>query len=122
MSWALGNIVATPGVVQLAREQGIDLVALLLRHAAGDWGDVDDHDRKVNDQAARTGTRILSVYGEGDDRVWVITEAATDACPGCFGELDVCEPSLGVWIDGMHFRNDLPLRRLTTTVLLPVEY
>ena len=32
------------------------------RHQAGDWGDVDSHDRQANDRALIEGTRLLSVY------------------------------------------------------------
>jgi len=50
-------------------------VTLLALHQAGDWGTVDDEDRQANEAALRDGTRFLSSYGEGDDRLWVITEA-----------------------------------------------
>jgi len=49
---------------------------LIVRHAAGDWGDLDDFDRAQNDAAVQTGGRIFSAYQVTDDvRVWVITEA-----------------------------------------------
>ena len=43
-----GNIVATPGALELA-EQGINLLALLQRHLNGDWGDLCPEDKAEND-------------------------------------------------------------------------
>jgi hypothetical protein len=47
-----------------------------VRHARGDWGDVDAHDKRANDAAVKQGTRIVSAYVLDDGtRVWIITEA-----------------------------------------------
>jgi hypothetical protein len=51
----------------------------LRRHAAGDWGDLCREDAKANDQALLDGGRLLSAYGEGDQRFWIITEADRSA-------------------------------------------
>jgi uncharacterized protein YbcC (UPF0753/DUF2309 family) len=45
------------------------------RHAAGDWGDVCPEDALANDAAVIEGDRLLSAYGNGQHRFWVITEA-----------------------------------------------
>ena len=51
-------------------------MSLLASHASGDWGEVDDHDRRANDHALRRGMRLLSVYTTASgERVWIITEA-----------------------------------------------
>jgi hypothetical protein len=56
----LGTIVATPGALL---DFGPALIAeLLSRHAAGDWGDLDTHDRRENERGVREGFRILSAY------------------------------------------------------------
>ena len=34
----------------------------LARHVTGDWGDLDDEDRSLNDAALIDGSRILSAY------------------------------------------------------------
>lgn len=50
-------------------------------HSRGNWGDVCDDDRKVNDEAVIDGSRILSSYSlptdidSRDSKIWVITEA-----------------------------------------------
>ena len=47
----------------------------LRRHASGDWGEVCKEDAAMNDVALEHGDRLLSVYGEGDGRFWIITES-----------------------------------------------
>lgn len=70
----LGQIVATPAALGALTRP--DVVAALRRHAAGDWGEVDAHDRAANDDALRTGGRLLSAYrSAGGTTFWVITEA-----------------------------------------------
>jgi hypothetical protein len=71
----LGRIVATPGALETILGAGGDPLAYLARHAAGDWGDLCAHDRRENERSLRLGRRVLSSYGVGDGRVWVITEA-----------------------------------------------
>ena len=45
------------------------------RHASGDWGDLCPEDMQSNDEALRTGERLLSAYGNGQHRFWIITES-----------------------------------------------
>lgn len=47
----------------------------LRRHAKGDWGDICPEDATLNDLALKDGSRVMSVYGNGERRFWVITEA-----------------------------------------------
>lgn len=75
MRFALGQMVMTPGVEDLVVSGAVNPGPLIQRHASGDWGDVDAHDRGVNDAAVLDGSRILSVYKVGPETVWVITEA-----------------------------------------------
>jgi hypothetical protein len=42
-------------------------------------GDLDEEDKKENELSVREGFRILSAYGKGDSRIWVITEADRSA-------------------------------------------
>lgn len=118
----LGRIVATPGALQRAEDEGIDVTRLLARHAAGDWGDTHPEDKRANTAALASGERLVSWYGTGRTQLMIITEAATDACPACFGYGGVCEPDKGEWADGNHYRTDRPMQRLATTVLLPEDY
>ncbi len=71
----LGQIVATPGAIERMEALGLSPAELLARHVRGDWGNVPPEDARENDLSVREGFRILSSYGAGDDRLWVITEA-----------------------------------------------
>lgn len=71
----LGQTVATPGAINTFVNHGITPASLLDRHVSGDWGDVDRADARENELSVKEGYRILSSYGEGDARLWVITEA-----------------------------------------------
>nr|WP_064023848.1 hypothetical protein [Methylomonas sp. DH-1] len=72
----LGITVATPGAVALLQKTLLDPGHLLSRHACGDWGDLCDEDRALNEAALAEGGRLMSVYQiSGQDTVWVITEA-----------------------------------------------
>jgi len=90
----LGQIVATPGALVALAAADTSPSTLLQRHASGDWGDLDAHDRAANDTALCDGSRLLSAYTVAEGvKVWIITEAADD--------------------DG---------HRAATTLLLPEEY
>jgi hypothetical protein len=67
--------VATPGALELMKMSNIDGLALLQRHVTGDWGNLDDADKQENEISVKKGFRILSAYGTGDCKLWVITEA-----------------------------------------------
>lgn len=76
MLFSLGKIVMTRGVADLVAYGKIDILPLISRHATGDWGDVCQHDQQLNDDAVKSGNRILSCYQQspGVGKVWVITE------------------------------------------------
>src|ERR1700728_276426 len=75
--FSLGQIVATPGALAALGKAGQTPLDFLSRHVRGDWGELDEHDRKENELSLRRGFRLLSSYrtGAGDTKVWVITEA-----------------------------------------------
>jgi hypothetical protein len=75
-----GRILATPGALAAAGE--LALHALLERHSEGDWGDLEPGDRRANEDALRTGTRLLSAYDTPAGRIWITTEAAGDDSRG----------------------------------------
>ena len=75
----LGRCVMTAGVNELVASGRINPLALLARHATGDWGEVDDHDKRENELSLKEGLRILSAYTVNDVKVWVITEADRSA-------------------------------------------
>jgi hypothetical protein len=69
----LGQLAITSNAsVRLSTEE---VFAALKRHASCDWGDLCPEDMMANDTALIHGGRLLSAYGQGEDRVWIITEA-----------------------------------------------
>jgi len=67
---------ATQGALEALRASGDDPLAYFIRHIAGDWGYVDEHDRKENELSLQHGWRILSSYTMSNGtRFWIITEA-----------------------------------------------
>jgi hypothetical protein len=92
--FSLGRILATPGALEALEASGQSPAEFLARHARQDWGRVSPGDQQLNDQALRTGERLLSAYETANGvRLWVLTEAADERG-----------------------------NRLCTTVLLPEEY
>jgi hypothetical protein len=92
--FSLGQIVATPGALEAMAESSQTPQFFLARHVRGDWGEVCDEDKGLNDQSLIDGSRLLSAYTTSKGtKLWIITEAADD--------------------DG---------HRLATTLLLPEEY
>ena len=89
----LGRLVGTPGALGLLEAAHVHPFDLLSRHMNGDWGNIDPGDYGLNEEATRTGARILSVYVLPVGRVWVITDGDDE--------------------DGV---------RHSTTILLPDEY
>ncbi len=70
-----GQIVATPGALAAMEEHQCQLLTLLARHLAGDWGVLPAEDAQLNDEALKSDGRLLSSYPlGGDTRIWVITE------------------------------------------------
>jgi hypothetical protein len=71
----VSQIVGTPGALDALIEAEQNPVDLLHRHQIGDWGDLDDEDKKENELSVKEGFRILSAYElETGVKVWVITE------------------------------------------------
>jgi hypothetical protein len=71
----LGQVVTTPGALELLMEAGGSPFDYLARHETGDWGELCTFDRRQNEIALRDGLRVLSSYNVGEKSVWIITEA-----------------------------------------------
>ena len=69
----LGQVAITANAsVRLSTEE---VFTALKRHASGDWGDLCPEDTLANDTALDQGGRLFSAYGQGENRLWIITEA-----------------------------------------------
>ncbi len=71
----LGQVVATSGALKLLEEAGEGPLPYLARHQSGDWGELDEHDRRENTLSLRHGWRLVSRYPVGEGVIWIITEA-----------------------------------------------
>lgn len=70
---SLGQLAITANAsLRLTTEE---VLAAVRRHASGDWGDLCPEDAMANDEALHQDGRLLSAYGQGDHRFWIITEA-----------------------------------------------
>ena len=77
----LGQVVVTTAALSAIAGAGQMPDEFVLRHVRGDWGDLDEQDRRFNDAAiahegdVKRQDRILSAYKTNEGaRVWVITE------------------------------------------------
>ena len=90
----LGRVVATPAALSVLEASSQTPTEFLHLHVRGDWGDLSEGDREINEEALSDGSRILSAYmTSGGKKIWIITEAVDDSG-----------------------------RRSSTTILLPDEY
>ena len=73
----LGQLAITANAsLRLSTEE---VMTALRRHASGDWGDLCPEDAMANEAAVQEGSRLLSAYGQGEERFWIITEADRSA-------------------------------------------
>ncbi|HZQ09847.1 MAG TPA: hypothetical protein VFD70_24935 [Anaerolineae bacterium] len=78
-----GQICFTPGALAVfaqprPREQSFE--SLLMRHAAGDFGDLDEADCRANEIAMTDGNMILSSYRlDTETTIWIISDPVDDA-------------------------------------------
>ncbi|HEY5800462.1 MAG TPA: hypothetical protein VIT92_09595 [Burkholderiaceae bacterium] len=72
----LGQVIATPGAVDLLDRAGNNVNDYLVRHVIGDWGDIPSQDAEANRLALEHRDRVMSIYRIGQKRepLWIITE------------------------------------------------
>ena len=74
----LGQVVMTCGVdgeIQRNGEFAKFVAKSFIRHCNGDWGDLCDEDKAMNDSAvANSDDRIVSRYLFDDEPIYIITE------------------------------------------------
>lgn len=71
-----GRTYATPGALRALEEARQAPAEFLDRHLSGDWGEMDEHDSRLNDRALESGEdRIFSSYHtSAGEKLWIITE------------------------------------------------
>lgn len=79
----LGQIMSTCGVnakMKVDEKFARDVETCVVRHATGDWGDLCDEDKELNNyylKAENNGSvtgRIFSAYNLEDSKIYIITE------------------------------------------------
>ncbi len=79
----VGHLVITATAQDKLDSRGPEAWAMLHTafhaYTGGNWGNIDEHDRRQNEEALTLGNRLLGAYtiGEGNlaFMVWIITEA-----------------------------------------------
>lgn len=70
----LGDLVSTRNAADKITHEEIQQG--IVRHVAGDWGDLCDEDVATNDYNLRNNGRLMSVYKTEDEvTFWIITES-----------------------------------------------
>lgn len=54
--FSLGQIVMTPGAEKALKAIQLTPMDFIHRHVRGDWGELDEEDKRANDQAVQSGT------------------------------------------------------------------
>jgi len=80
MKFKLGQLVMTRSINDTVAEDlkfSKFILDCLRRHAAGDWGELSEDDKKENEFSVDKYLRLFSSYNIGNNgsKVWVITEA-----------------------------------------------
>ena len=71
----LGQIVITPGALAEITDAGQTPFEFLIPHMHGNWGELSNDDKELNDIAVHQGDRILSAYRTSKGvKIWIITE------------------------------------------------
>lgn len=74
--FSLGDLYMTPGARGVLIESSQSPMVFLQRHIIGDWGDLCDEDKHLNDESVQIGSRIFSAYiAKNRAKLWIITEA-----------------------------------------------
>lgn len=70
-----GEIVVTPAARAALVASGQSLEEILARHRAGDWGEVPEHVRDVNERGLLDGFNLQSTYSVNEvERLVVVTQ------------------------------------------------
>lgn len=73
----LGKVVYTRGVASEIEKQSLsefDIMKVICRHNSGDWGDLCEEDKAINNDALLNNDRLLSSYKIKGIKLYVITE------------------------------------------------
>jgi hypothetical protein len=71
----LGHVIVTPSATNAMAAAGQEASDLLARHQAGDWGEISDQERHVNELGLNGSYNIVSIFpAGGGQRVTIMTK------------------------------------------------
>lgn len=82
MKFQLGQVVVTRQINNDIAEDSKfakEVHKSLARHHSGDWGELSEFDKEVNEEALEWNDRLLSAYETSRGKIWIITEADRSA-------------------------------------------
>lgn len=77
-----GNLYQTRGIAAATEERPQlfnEIINAYARYIKGDWGDLCEEDKEVNEEALKYGDRLLGKYKTSVDDIYIITEADRSA-------------------------------------------
>jgi hypothetical protein len=75
---SLGQVIVTPAALWAVEQAHQRIDEFLERHQVGDWGDADEHLRRLNEEALRSRGPIVSIHETcAGETLWVVTENGT---------------------------------------------
>ncbi len=76
MKFTLGKIVVTAKAAQILKRAELACEALISRHQRGDWGDVTESERQLNDDGVGRQFNLVSAYDiDTGERITVVTKS-----------------------------------------------
>ena len=75
-NFELGKLVVTPAAAQALESSGSSVEEVLRRHAEGDWGEVSEQEREINERGLSEQFNLVSNYHmTGGQFITVFTKA-----------------------------------------------
>lgn len=78
MTVGIQNLIASSAIAHEIPSFGEEVTACLRRHEAGDWGDLCDEDKRMNDEDAANGYGVLSMYITSNGKMYIKTDIYED--------------------------------------------
>ncbi len=77
LKFDLGKIYMTSGIDNEIKKDNKyikELINCISKYLTGNWGDLEDYDKKANENALKNNERLLGSYSTSKGKVYLITE------------------------------------------------
>ena len=74
LKFSLGRCFITNDAQRVLEINNKTAIELITRHVTGDWGDLCEEDKQLNEEAIQGEYRIFSCYLLADEKIYIITE------------------------------------------------